>query len=305
MQLCSLLSSVTPGSIYPVAVGGDVAQVGIDNDSPYDVWVSFGPQQPLAAPGPTTQALYNGVARSMATSYLPVPDLTPPFNGVIYLGIYNPAQLVLPGTVSARANVYVTSLATNEAPGAVFAVPRIADVSSQPRMIAVPISPTLYFSSNLIASNGNVQTQNIFQTQPVGTAGKLTYYVFALAFSIYVSGSTSVGSAAYDIKVQDSNSGGNVGPAQSMFHSIISSQQAFGMAFPHPISAVRPGVGNVGATQSTLQLVVQPLVIPAGATLFLHFAVCFDMDSANNEAVPSFGGGFGVSPIESNSTNVF
>lgn len=289
MKPMALLQGVTPGIVTQVMVG-PCAQVGIDNDSPYDAWISFAPQAPLAVPSPTTLQLFDGVARSMATTYLPVPDATTPFNGVIYVGIFDPAGLASSGVTSSRANIYISAWQQGETPGAVFAVPRLADTSNQPRNIAIPIAMTHWAQGQI--SSGTTARLFVIQSFTLTAAQKAaltcTYYFYYGFFSVYQVPANGVIDLA--LAIQFTHGGSPTGSVFnfgriSLWNSSGGTSSVIALNPAHPL--VFQFNGSVPANADGVEFALS--LLGASASITFNYTVASNLDLSNLVPVADIG----------------
>ena len=148
--------SLIVGTPYKLNVPTDATRVVIDNDSPYDVWFSF----TLTAPPVVTPSSgqWQGIMRRGHTGMVPIfgrpvasqreqtLNAIGAFQGVMWLLAVNPGGLASSGTVSVRSSVYITPLTPFDADPVYSALSTQTDLSSQPRVVSVPIASTQNFS---------------------------------------------------------------------------------------------------------------------------------------------------------------
>ena len=274
----------------PVQVGAGVAQVGIDNDSPYDAWVSFAPQQPALAPDPSTLALYNAQARSMATTYIPIPtDMSSPFSGVLWIGIYNPEGLASSGVISSRANLYVTALRAGEEPGQVFAAPRITDQRNQPRGIALPMGVTHWLSGTMVLAGSVDISTAVYPLSPAQIAARTA--VFYLYAASVCPQADITGWMPISLRIQFTSAGTPVGAAFDLAYGAISANATstvttnwvYTPSWPH--AAIFNGSVPASADAAKLQLVKK-----AGpAAMTVAYTIAFNRDETNLVPIADIG----------------
>lgn len=145
--------SVTAGTIQPVGVDPNTAAVFIQNDTPFYLFVSFNPTQP----SPSTILNQDWAASikpfDSQTEYITGPaQLQTPqgamtFQGKVWLlpvDLRN-VGLAQNGTVSSAALVSVRSFLPGEQPPVAYSSSRQTDITSQTRVITVPMVPQNFF----------------------------------------------------------------------------------------------------------------------------------------------------------------
>lgn len=132
----------TPGNIIHVQTAQNQTDCFIKNVSPYDLWISFDPMQPPVIPF-SSQIQLPYVESIPAFHALPVglprgDDY--PWAGNIWLLPQAPGGLSVTGATSPRANAYITTYEKNDKIPQAYAEARQADITSQQRVVTLPIS---------------------------------------------------------------------------------------------------------------------------------------------------------------------
>lgn len=142
--------SLTVGQPYQLQLDQATKYIDVQNDSPYDVWVYFGNVKPTDLTN--AEQTWHRTARRDHTSLLPVEsyrgaspyeysnNALGAFQGTVWLMQVNPGGLALTGTTSARNQVFVTPYLAGQPLPAHAARSSSVDLTSQARMINVPLA---------------------------------------------------------------------------------------------------------------------------------------------------------------------
>lgn len=171
----------TANAQQSVTVPQDSTFIEVENDCTFDLWVSFSP----SVPPPGYVNSYNNVARISATKPIQVPS-TPltPFNGTIWVYAKQPGGLATAGTSSSREQFYVVSYGPGEVPQPTNAVPRATDLTSQSRIIAIPITSPVRAPYNVTgtgAPSGYYKLAQLWSGAPLASNATYTPYVYGLS----------------------------------------------------------------------------------------------------------------------------
>lgn len=144
--------TLTVGQPFKLQLDQATKYIDVQNDSPYDVWVFFGNVKPTDLAN--AQNTWHRTARRDHTSLLPVEgyrgasrfefsnNALGAFQGTAWLMPVNPGGLALTGTTSARNQVFVTPYLAGEPLPSHAARSSSVDLTSQARMLSVPIAVT-------------------------------------------------------------------------------------------------------------------------------------------------------------------
>lgn len=294
-QLVGLVTA-TPGTITKVGMSASTVNIAIKNDSFFDAWIKIGGAAPALAPGPTTLGLWDhGITAGAREPY----TLPLNFDGVVWVGIYDPGGNAATGVTSSRANVYVTAYAAGEDPGQAYGAPRLADLSSQPRIVDIPIAAGMTVSSTYNppasgntfavpfqagAGGGGVQVQ---------VTGGQVYVVYVHYWLLWLAQNIT-GQANYQLVVQELNNVSAVVATNALLWATAAANATNGTNDRHSFQPSRPAafIFTAQATAILLQLGIASggqtgVVNPTG------YAIGWDVDtSANAVIIPGIGGGF-------------
>ena len=140
--------TLTVGQPFRLDLAPDTAYVDIQNDSLNDVWVHYGETQPTDITN--ANKTWHRVVRRQHNGLLPTvgyrgasaaerqTNTIGAFKGRIWLLAVSPGGLAVTGTISGRSQVYVTPYAIGDALPSHSSLSTQMDLSSQPRVIAIP-----------------------------------------------------------------------------------------------------------------------------------------------------------------------
>lgn len=185
--------TITAGTLISESVDQMATNLRVTNDSPYDVWVIFQPSRPGIPSNGQSAGSYSQVCQAWSSQVFPIspPNPNTSFDGTVWLYPVNYGNLAASGTISARAQVYLTAGQAGDDLGTNHAVSRQADMTSQPRVIALPSNPkiTVYVIGTIAPANyGNsanaVYTQVINKPGGGWSGGAYTIYLYDFALGL-------------------------------------------------------------------------------------------------------------------------
>jgi hypothetical protein len=293
--------SLTTNTITPVSVPNSSTFVYIGNDSPYDVLVSFLPSQPPVST--TAVGDWTGVVQAFHHGNFPTPaNLQSPlgggFTGRVWLLPLDTrsAGLSTTGSISALANLWVIATEAGEQPPDAYAAPRQTDLSSQPRIVAVPPSTAQTMTGEAtFTAAGQVYT-------PIGAVvaappSPATQFDGATTIVVYLYSLHFVCSAAilkYRLRLVCTDHASVVLSNSDMFYGQCSTTMpnVFTPYFPFSYAFAPP------ATTTNVSLNIYAAAISANPTT-LELNLAMEADVVSGIPVPAIGGGLTATPYVS------
>lgn len=204
----------------------------IENDSPNDLYLRFGPIDPVAFNAPGTPASYEIRLRAWKDAILPVARTSQEYDGKLYYLVQAPSgALATSGTISSRNNIGVTSFGHGEAPSEVVAVTRQVDLSSQPRVIALPFGSLSRARDRLtVSATGLLQSYALagfagVALNPSAPASPGSFHFATYLHFLHMSSDTQSYFVTWNVRSTDTSGGnqfsghifqGHVAPGQSI-----------------------------------------------------------------------------------------
>ena len=292
---------------YKINLPIDANRVQIDNDSQYDILVSFKNVAPVVVT--SSNGEWDAVVRRQHTSVIPITGVAAStrettynalgaFQGIMWLCQVNPGALALTGTVSGRNQTYVTPFGPYDPTPVIATLPTQHDISSQPRMIAVPVSQSV----QIVGHNdfGAAGTFNPFPgTIAVPPAGQTTWngvqQVFAYLYFMTLMLGTVTGSpdwAQVYLNVIELDGGGSQVKAWLMHVCELRANTTNGTGYAYTFTPAFPQSAQIQPSSSTAYLAVQLNLNNAGSyPCRIYYNIGIDTDVNSGIAVPSIGGG--------------
>lgn len=286
--------TATAGTVTQVTIPGDSDRVRIQNDSPYDVLVSFAVAKPNVATSTNGDWQESVLAWHHATMEIPgqahvvTPLGTGTFNGSVWLLPINSGSLALTGTTSGRSNLWVSAFRPGEMASDVYSAPRQQDMTSQPRIVSVPIG--LPFG---VAGIWRTTDANPFQIAAFGLSAAQKTSLAAPVY-LYYANLTPEGSAGaasgFDVVIQaqpQTAIGANLGSPIVLARGGVQYNSATaGLNVPWVCAPAWPignpsvvGIGG-GLPAGTTQIAFQ-LYSPVGTRFGLNYTIAVSMDLSN------------------------
>lgn len=141
---------IVPGTAFSITIDRAAQAIQIHNDSPYRLYFQFDGQKPTATNSMSGQ--YVGMAapwshpvlpvqRTAASGYERMLNAIRDFQGILWVMVIDPtAALAQTGTVSTLAEIHVDVYLPGENWPQSWAIPRQQDLTSQPRVVTVPMA---------------------------------------------------------------------------------------------------------------------------------------------------------------------
>lgn len=305
-----MLGPYTPtvGQPFKLTIDRETKYIDVENDSNNDIWVFFGGN---VKPTDLTNEnnTWHRVVRRQHTALLPVHGYrgTAPserrhgwaaFDGPVWLLAVNAGSLALSGSVSGRNQVYITPYLEGEPTPLRTSSATQVDLSSQPRIVALPYGGTHWASGQWNPGSGStIQTQSFNIPAFELAALSLVYYLNAL--KVYPSQANGAsGTMDWALVIQPRDSGGvalgspanlYVGcAAVTVSAGLITYTAGEGIALPNPIAVAYDSTLPVGTTHVTIDLVKQ-----LGNNVVINYFVEGNIDNVNSVPIAE-PGNFGL-----------
>jgi hypothetical protein len=290
------ISSPSTGDWTSVAIPRDTVVVQFKNDGPYDYWLHYGgvATPPYTPPNPQAQGqVFAGEyavlpiqsrGQSVAEQrYNTIGD----FDGNLwYYAVDNTGGLATTGTISSRNLIALICYGPlDPAPTAGTARPLWHDLASQPRVIAVPVTPAGAQSgtATFTAAGQEAGGLNSLDISPDTFDGSTELLVYLYNLHIVTVNATTL---RFRIRLKFFDSGGVTLATSDTFLSQCTGTMptVFTPAFPFPYPVTPPNTTQiVGAYLYAAGISANPTIAD------YNFAVDYDYRSGTN--VPAIGGG--------------
>lgn len=286
------LSSTPPlvlNTAVAIQIDRSARAIQVHNDSPYLLYLAFDGQQPTAlasmhgeydaSVGPWGHPVIP-IQRTAASARERMLNAISDFTGTLWVMTIDPTgKLAQTGSVSQLNMVHLDVLLPGEAWPQAWAVPRQHDLTSQPRVVCVPMGLSHFNTGQWAVGDPSplvLQTANISPAQlAAGTAPIYLYYA-----QIYATSSTT-NAMAFNLEVQWRTAGGVAlgGPfvmARGAVLDNVTNQTTAPWVFAPawPFAAVGPFPAT--AAKADLQL-----TFISGSRMTVHYTVAFWMDPTN------------------------
>lgn len=236
--------TLTANVLTQVSCSPASATVYIGNDSPYDVLVSFAVSPPPLVTSANGTADWPAVVQAFHHCVLPTPgNISSPqgttFAGSVWLLPLDTrnVRLAQNGTVSATANAWVVACLPGEQPPDAYAAPRQTDMTSQQRVIALPVSAFNFQGSYVPSASAPSTTVGqliSLSNIPIDPAGPQGVVAYLFSLSIGLIGAVNV-VLAHDLQVQ-ATTGSLLTPVGSPLTIYTALASIQGAAAPYQVS---------------------------------------------------------------------
>ena len=290
--------TLTVGQPFRLDLAPDTAYVEIQNDSLNDIWVYYGEVQPTDITN--ANKTWHRVVRRQHNGLLPTvgyrgasaaerqTNTIGDFKGRLWLLSVNPAGLAATGTITSRNQVYVTPYAIGDALPRHSSLSTQSDITSEPRVIAVPVAATQSYVQDFSYTALGAQAVGIGPfpeiCQQVWDGNTfLPIYLYSLSLSSAAASAVS----AFQLQICERNSS-HVVTATYNLHNVQLTQNAYSFtpATPFPL-VIKPALGTLHVTA---QLNLSATTFTFG-TMAVSLDLAIDVDQVNQQVPPPIGGG--------------
>lgn len=287
--------ALTVNTRVPVALPSNTTAVYIGNDSIYDMLVALSDTVPAVV----TQAgdPWNAIVQAGHHLTLTVPTniYTPQgstgYTGSLYLLPLGRTGQASTGLISSTAQAWVIACQAGETPPDAYAMPRSTDLSSQPRVVTIPVQSSNSFHDGFGWTGGNHFYEPFppnIGLGPVASTWNGTTPAYISVFSLTIG---HTGAALADFKVQVT--------AQKFDLTVLATYEIMVFYLPNPgvlvYTPAFPFVVKVTPPNGANTLNVRYATVNGdgvGQSGFWQVNCAIDVDTANPTSVPAMGGGY-------------